>query len=52
VISRFDTTNGKSKLIGKELHEDDICELLAVVDAGPFFFFPLFEDLVEARRRS
>ena len=51
-VLRFDPTNGQSKLVGKELHENDVCELLAVFGAGPFIFFPFLEDFVEARRRS
>jgi hypothetical protein len=48
----FDPTDRRSKLVGEELYENDIGELLTVSRAAPFIFFPLLEDLVEARRRG
>jgi hypothetical protein len=51
-ILGFDPTNGRDELVGKELNKNGISELLAVLGASPFIFFPLLEDLVEARRRG
>ena len=48
----FDPTSGQGELVGKELNKNDIGQLLAVLGAGPFIFFPFLEDLVEARRRG
>jgi len=48
----FDPTNRPGKLVGKELNKNGVRELLAVIGAGPFIFFLLPEDLVEARRRG
>jgi hypothetical protein len=39
-------------LVEKEFNKNGVRELLAVLGAGPFIFFPLFEDLVKARRRG
>ena len=47
-VLRFDPTNRQSKLVSKELHEDDVCELLVVFAAGPFIFLLFLEDFVEA----
>jgi len=48
----FDPTSGQGEPVGKELNKNDIGQLLAVLGAGPFIFFPFLEDLVEARRRG
>ena len=45
--SWVDPTDGQSKLIGKELDEDNISKLLAVFGTSPFLLFPLLENLVQ-----
>lgn len=51
-ILGLNSTDRRSELVGEELDKNDVGKLLAVRGAGPLIFFPLFEDLVEARRRS
>jgi len=45
----FNPMSRQGELVDKELSKNDIGQLLAVLGAGPFIFFPFLEDLVEAR---
>ena len=48
----FNPTKEKGELVGKEFNKNNVGELLAVLGAGPFIFFPLLEDFIEVGRRG
>lgn len=48
----LDPAHGRGELVRKELDEDRVTELVAVLGGAPLLFVPRREDLVQARRRS
>lgn len=53
-VLNVDPTNGRGELVGEELNEDGVRELLTLLKSTPAsgFFVPVLQDLRETRRRG